>query len=171
MTKKTNQKTDTTKSNRKVFNAYFKKGKKENFVSAVLIPFREIGMFLVPFPLLYLLLYYLVFENGGAENGMRGFYWLILICVLATDISAFALRKLYRGYKFNKYSAANVPLFKGNRWHCPHCGRENNLLSPCPRCGIYPNLYKSDKPEIDKTAHAKKRNLQKDYDEYIPQFK
>ena len=171
MTKKSNPTTNTTKSNRKLFNAYFKKGKKDDFVSAVLIPFREIGMFLVPLPLLYLLFYYLVFENGGAENGMRGFYWLILICVLAADIAAFFLRKLYRGYKFNKYSAADVPLFKGNRWHCPHCGNENNLLSPCRTCGIYPNFYKSEKAEMDNTAKPKKRKLQKDFDEYIPQFK
>ena len=171
MSKKNNQTPDATKSNRKTFNAYFKKGSGDNFVSAVLIPFREIGMFLVPLPLLYLLFYYLVFENGGAENGMRGFYWLILICILAADIAAFFLRKLYRGYKFNKYSATEVPLFKGNRWHCPHCGEENNLLSPCKKCGIYPKLYKSDKPEMDATVKTKKRKLQKDYDEYVPQFK
>ncbi len=171
MNKNTNSKPDNNQSNRKRFNAYFKKGKTDGFVSAVLIPFREIGMFLVPLPLAYLLFYYLVFENGGAENGMRGFYWIIFVCILAVDIAAFFLRQLYRGHKFNKFSAAEVPLFKGNRWHCPHCGNENNLLSPCPKCGIYPKLYKSDKPEMDTTAKSKNRKLQKDYDEYIPQFK
>jgi len=172
MSKKNTQNPAAHQSNRKLFNAYFKAKKPDSLVSTLWVPFREIGFFLLPLPLLYLLFYYLVFENGGTENGMRGFYWLIFICVLAVDIAAFFLRKLYRGHKFNKYSAEEVPLFKGNVWHCPHCGNENNLLSPCPKCGIFPGFFKSDKAEIAKVKGSKKqRKLQKDYDDYVPQFK
>ena len=163
--------TNAAKSNKKLYNAYFKKGKKEGFVSSVLIPMREYGMFLIPLPFAYLLFYYLVFEKGGVENGMRGFYWLALLCILAVDISAFFLRKLWRGYKFNKYSSLEVALFKGNRWRCPHCHNENSLLAPCVKCGIYPNFYKSEKSEMDKTVSARNKKLRKDYDDYIPQFK
>lgn len=162
---------NSSKSNKKRFNAYFKKGKKEGFVSSVLIPFREYGMFLLPLPFAYLLFYYLVFENGGTANGMRGFYWLAFFCILAIDISAFFLRKLWRSHKFAKYSQMQVALFKGNRWRCPHCGNENNLLAPCVRCGIYPDFYKSEKPEMDKSVKGRKQKLQKDYDDYVPQFK
>lgn len=158
-------------SNRKLFNAYFKKPSKNGVFFQMLISLREYGIFIIPLPFAYLLFYYLVFENGGVENGMRGFYWLALICVLIVDISAFLLRKLYRGYKFNKFSSLQVALFKGNRWRCPHCGKENNLLSPCVRCGIFPDFYKSEKAEMDKAVRGRKKKLQKDYDDYIPQFK
>ena len=49
-------------------------------------------MFILPLPIAYLLFYYLVFEGGGKENGMRGIYAILLVSILAVDIAAYYLR-------------------------------------------------------------------------------
>lgn len=166
------KKPNATKSNLKLYKAYFKRKNEESWFSVLWVPFREVGAFLVPLPLLYLLFYYLVFEGGGKENGMRGLYTVLLISFLAADIAAYLLRKIWRNHKFQKYSAYKVPVGKKNLWTCPHCGNQNNLLSPCKLCGIFPQLYKSDKPQEDKKAKApRRRKEQQEFDEYVPQFK
>ncbi len=163
-----------TRSNKKLYKAYFKRKNENSLFSIFFVPFREIGMFLLPLPIAYLLFYYLVFEGGGKENGMRGIYAILLVSILAVDIAAYYLRKMWREHKFRKYSEMEVPTFEKNRWTCPHCGNGNNLLSPCQKCGIYPKLYKSDKKEAPTPKTEKKsrrRKEQQEFDQYVPQFK
>ena len=167
------KKPNATKSNLKLYKAYFKKKNENSLFSIFFVPFREIGMFLLPLPLAYLLFYYLVFEGGGKENGMRGLYTILLISILAVDVAGYFLRKMWREYKLRKYPDTEVPTCE-NRWTCPHCGNGNNLLSPCPNCGIFPKLYKSaNKEAIAPTTEKKsrRRKEQQEFDEYVPQFK
>ena len=162
---------NATKSNKKLFKAYFKKKNENSLFSIIWVPFREAGMFLLPLPLLYLLFYYLVFEDGGRLSGKRTLYVIILISFLVADIAAYLLRIVWRNYKFRKYSDYDVPLHKKNRWVCPHCHSENNLLSPCPKCGIFPNLCKTDDEKLNAAKPGRRRKEQKQFDEYVPQFK
>ena len=157
-------------SNYKRYKEYFKRPKKESVFSQVFVSFREYGMFILPLVPAYLLFYYIVFENGGSENGQRAMYVIILLSVLLVDIGAFLLRKLYRNYKFNHYSKMTVPLYKKNEWHCPHCNTTNNLLSPCKACGIFPTLVKTDKEKTSSDNSHRTRKIQKQYDEYQSQF-
>ena len=159
-----------TTSNYKRYKEYFKKPRREGAIRSVLVSFREYGMFITPLVLAYLLFYYIVFENGGSENGQRAMYVIILISVLSVVIGSFFLRKLYRIHKFNRYSSMTVPLFKKNEWRCPHCRAENNLLSPCKVCGIFPTLSKNDSKGIDKAPVRRTKKVQKQYDEYQKQF-
>lgn len=157
-------------SNYKRYKEYFKKPRRDSALRTVLVSFREYGMFITPLVLAYLLFYYIVFENGGSENGQRGMYIIILISVLVVVIGSFFLRKLYRLNKFNRYSNMTVPLFKKNEWRCPHCKAVNNLLSPCKVCGIFPTLSKEKSKVLEKSPTRRTKKVQKQYDEYQSQF-
>lgn len=157
-------------SNFKKYTEYFKRPKKEGVVPSLLVSLREYGMFIMPLVLAYLLFYYIVFENGGSENGQRVMYVIILISAVVVVIGSFFLRKIYRKHKFNRYSSMSVPLYKKNEWRCPHCGYKNNLLSPCKECGVYPQLVKTDKLNLEPQKTGRTKRLQKQYDEYESQF-
>lgn len=156
------------------FKKYYKTPKKESVFWIIATPIREYGVFAIPLLLAYILLYYVIFENGGKEDGLRAMYVIGAVALLAADIGSIFLRKLYRKHKFIKYSSLSVPIKIGNLWHCPHCKNENRGCVPCKYCGIYPTLYK----ETPKSAAGKSRKkdgvrskkLQKQYDAYKPQF-
>ena len=166
-----NPESNNQQSNKKQFAAWYKKPKNGSLASMIWTMFREYGIFVIAFAFCYMLFYYVIFEGSG--DNLRAMYAVIASALLAVTLASFFLRKLWRQHKLRKYSLERVPLFKNNVWRCPNCGKENRLLSPCPECGVFPVLYKSDKKlktaaEGGKTV--KNKRLQKQYDEYKPVF-
>lgn len=129
---------------------------------------REYGIFIIALAFCYMLFYYVLFEADGDD--LRGMYAVIASSVLVVSVAAYILRHILRTHRFEKYSSERVPLFKNNVWRCPSCGKENRLLSPCDRCGVFPVLYKIDKKFDDDMKKVKSKKLQKQYDEYKPVF-
>ena len=157
-------------SDKKRFIKYCKSSRSGTPVGVILSAIWEYGIFILPIFGAYLLFYYIVFENGGEKDGNRVMLIIILICVLALTFGAYFLRRLYRTSKFERMTKERVPLFKNNSWRCPNCGNENNLLSPCKTCGIFPELYKSDKESLAVADKKRTKKQQREYDEYKNQF-
>ena len=167
-----NNKTQTaTRSDKKRYDEYYRKSKSGKPLFVALVALREYGIFVIPLFPAYLLFYYVVFKNGGAEDGLRWLYVTLFLSILAVVVSGWFLRKMWRNHQFRKYTEMQIPVFKKNIWRCPFCGNENNLLSPCKVCGIFPELYKSEK-DTPAPAHKKRsKKQQREFDEYGPQFK
>ncbi len=161
-----------TKSDKKRYDAYFRKSKSGKPLSVFLKALWEYGIFVIPFFPAYLLFYCIVFGDdiSGAEGSNTWLYAILLACILIAVIGGYFLRKLIRNSRFQKYSNASVPFFKGNRWICPFCRNENNLIAPCKACGIFPQLYKSENSSLEKPEKRRTRKEQREYDEYVPQF-
>lgn len=157
----------TELSNEKQYKKYVKSAKHETAFSLIWAPIREYGLFAIPLLVAYLLIYSVVFENGGKENGTSWVYITVGIILTVVTISAYLLRKLIRKNRFEKYANSTVSVYRGNRWVCPLCQNQNNLLAPCRYCGIYPELKKVNKEAPTVPLKGKKRQ---DYDEYTPQF-
>ena len=170
MDKKTVSK--NTRSDKKRYDAYFKKSQSGKPMSVFLKALWEYGIFVIPIFPAYLLFYCIVFDDtlSGTDSGGKWLYVVLLACILIAIIGGYFLRKMLRNWRFKKYSEAKVPLFKGNRWNCPNCGNENNLISPCKICGIFPELYKSEKTSLEKPEKRRSRKEQREYDNYVPQF-
>ena len=161
----------TEVSNKERYKKYYKIPKNETAFSLVWTPIREYGIFVLPLIIAYLLIYFVVFEGGGKDEGNSAVYILIGSIIAVVTIAAFFLRKLIRSNRFYKYANSEISVYRGNRWVCPLCKNNNNLLAPCVKCGIYPALKKVNKeqPKDSVLKGYKKRNT-KDYDEYVPQF-
>ncbi len=160
-----------TKSDKKKYNEYFRRPKSSSPKSIVFATLKEYGIFVIPFFPAYLLFYCIIFDDTlSGDTSNKWLYAVLLVCILTADIGGFFLRKFLRNQRFIKYSRASVPVYKGNRWTCPHCREENNLISPCKTCGIFPELYKSDKQRLEKTKKSRSRKEQREYDAYVPQF-
>lgn len=164
----------TIRSDEAKFKKYYKTPKKESVFWMIVTPIREYGVFAIPLLLSYILLYYVIFENGGKEDGLRVMYVIGALALLAAAIGSIFLRKLYRKHKFLKYSSLSVPMKAGNLWRCPHCKNENRGLAHCKYCGIYPTLYKETSKSAANQSRKKdgvrSKKLQKQYDDYKPQF-
>ena len=158
------------RSNIKVYKSYFKR-KTNNPLLQIWITMREYGFFILPIFPTYLMIYNVLFGSGD-ENGYGWAYLTCGICILLVDVAAYFLRRIYRSYKFEKYSKREVNIYKGNIWNCPHCGNRNKLVAPCTTCGIYPTLIKTkgEAPKMEAKS-AKDKKLRKEYEEYVPQFK
>lgn len=156
-------------SNKERYKKYYKTPKSETAFSLVWTPIKEYGIFILPLLLAYLLLYFVIFEGGGKEDGNTALYIIVGVSIIVVTSAAYILRALLRKWRFEKYANFEVSVYKGNKWLCPLCKTQNNLLSPCASCGIYPKLKKVNKEAPTDLKNYKGRN-QKAYDEYKPQF-
>ncbi len=150
---------------------YYKTPKNETAFSLVWVPIKEYGIFVLPLLVAYLLLYFVMFEGGGKDDGNAAAYVIVGLSIIVVTVAAYILRKFLRKWRFEKFANSTVSVYKGNKWYCPLCSNKNGLLAPCVRCGVYPNLNKINKeaPKESEMKGYKKRN-QKEYDEYKPQF-
>lgn len=156
-------------SNKEQNKKYYKTPKSETAFSLIWTPIREYGIFILPLLLAYLLLYFVVFEGGGKEDGNTAVYIIVGVSIIVVTVAALVLRNFLRKWRFEKCANLEVSVYKGNKWFCPLCKNQNNLLAPCQKCGVYPNLKR-----VNKEAPADFKNYKgrkgKDYDEYKPQF-
>ena len=141
-----NNKTQTTtRSDKKRYDEYYRKSKSGKPLFVALVALREYGIFVIPLFPAYLLFYYVVFKNGGAEDGLRWLYVTLLLSILAVVVGSWFLRKMWRNHRFRKYTEMQIPLFKKNIWSCPFCGNENNLLSPLQGLRHFPRTLQERK--------------------------
>lgn len=156
-------------SNKETYKKYYKTPKNETAFSLIWTPIREYGIFILPLLLAYLLLYFVVFEGGGKEDGNTAVYIIVGVSIIVVTVAALILRNFLRKWRFEKCANLEVSVYKGNKWFCPLCKNQNNLLSHCVRCGVYPNLKKVNKEAPSDIKNYKGRKG-KAYDEYKPQF-
>ena len=156
-------------SDKERYKKYYKTPKSETAFSLVWTPIKEYGIFIFPLLLAYLLLYFVIFEGGGKEDGNTAVYIIVGVSIIVVTAAAYILRTLLRKWRFEKYANFEVSVYKGNKWLCPLCKNQNNLLSPCQKCGVYPKLKKVNKDAPTDWKNYKGRKG-KAYDEYKPQF-
>ena len=156
-------------SNKEQNKKYYKTPKSETAFSLIWTPIREYGIFILPLLLAYLLLYFVVFEGGGKEDGNTAVYIIVGVSIIVVTVAALILRNFLRKWRFEKCANLEVSVYKGNKWFCPLCKNQNNLLAPCQKCGVYPNLKRVNK-EAPADLNNYKGRKGKDYDEYKPQF-
>ena len=161
---------NTGRSDKKRFFEHFKKYESDSVIKMILWFLWEYGIFVIPILPAYLLFYYVVFQGGGMEDGTSWIYLTLCLCIITFVVGGYFLRKLCRSHAFRKYSEYSVPYYKGNTWTCPYCRERNTLLAPCKKCGIYPELYKSDKEELKGFNKKLSRKEQKEFNDYKPQF-
>lgn len=163
---------DNIRSDRKKYKEHFRKCHSENPFMLAFVPMREFGFYIMAFAAAYLCIYFAVFDGASMENDTRIACVIVGVCITAVTVAAIFLRKIIRGYKFRKYSGLPTPLYKGNRWICPCCKADNNTLSPCKICGIYPQLYKSDDIPPQRIQYKKRsKKVEQQYKDYTPLFK
>lgn len=160
------------RSDRKKYKEHFRKCHSESPFMLAFVPMREFGFYIIAFTAAYICLYFAIFDGASMETDSRIASAIVGGCIALVTLASIFLRKLLRDKNFYKYSGYPTPLYKGNRWICPCCKNDNNTLSPCKICGIYPQLYKSDDVTPQKIAYKRRsKKVEQQFNEYKPLFK
>ena len=75
-------------SDKERYKKYYKTPKSETAFSLVWTPIKEYGIFIFPLLLAYLLLYFVIFEGGGKEDGNTAVYIIVGVSIIVVTACA-----------------------------------------------------------------------------------